>query len=370
MKSERRTVAVGARPASGPVMDYVRAETTHPDLRFRTQAARAIERWLHTYSALDLGTNNCRLLIAKPTRRGFRVVDSFSRIVRLGEGLGHSGELSDAAIDRAISALKICSHKMQQRGVSRAHNVATAACRQAANGAAFAARVLSETGIELNIISPAEEARLAVAGCLPLLDHTRRYALVFDVGGGSTELIWLNLAKRRNPEILAWTSMSQGVVSLSEKHGGPEISAPSYLAMVGEVRAHLEGFEKKHNLRPHFEAGDVQMLGMSGTVTTLAGVHMGLRRYDRSQVDGAWVPVPAIREVAQQLAGMDYNERVAVPCIGHERADLVVAGCAILEAIIDVWPASELRVADRGLREGILTMLMRQDDGSRLLHEG
>jgi exopolyphosphatase / guanosine-5'-triphosphate,3'-diphosphate pyrophosphatase len=270
-------------------------------------------------------------------------------------------------MDRALSALKICSRKMQRRDVSRAHNVATAACRQAANGPAFAARVLAETGIELNIISPAEEARLAVAGCLPLLDHNRRHALVFDVGGGSTELIWLNLSNRSNPEILAWTSMSQGVVSLSEKHGGLEISPQSYVAMVEEVREHLQGFEKMHHLRPHFEADGVQMLGLSGTVTTLAGVYMGLRRYDRNLVDGAWVPAPELREVARQLSGMTYTERVEVPCVGHERADLVVAGCAILEAIMDMWPASQLRVADRGLREGILTILMRQDNGRRAL---
>ncbi|MEQ1890076.1 MAG: Ppx/GppA phosphatase family protein [Alphaproteobacteria bacterium] len=362
MKSERRTGAVGVLPALGPVTDRVLTETTGPGQRFRKNAARALGRWPHTYSALDLGTNNCRLLIAKPTRRGFRVVDAFSRIVRLGEGLGQSGELSEAAMDRAISALKICAKKMQRRGVSRAHNVATAACRQAANGAAFAATVLAETGIELSIISPAEEARLAVAGCLPLLDHTSRYALVFDVGGGSTELIWLDQSNRRNPNILAWTSMAQGVVSLSEKHGGLEISRQSYEAMVAEVREQLQGFEREHNLRRHIDAQEVQLLGMSGTVTTLAGVHMGLRRYDRNLVDGVWVSVPEMRAVARQLSEMDYPERVAVPCIGQDRADLVVAGCAILEAITDLWPAKVLRVADRGLREGILTMLMRQDD--------
>lgn len=362
MKSEPWTGAEGEMPAFGPVMDRVNRETAGLGRRFRSNASHALGRWAHTYSALDLGTNNCRLLIAKPTRRGFRVVDAFSRIVRLGEGLGLSGELSASAMDRAISALKVCSKKMQRRSVSRAHNVATAACRQAVNGAAFAARVLAETGIQLNIISPAEEARLAVAGCLPLLDYNSRHALVFDVGGGSTELIWLDLANRRNPNILAWTSMSHGVVSLSEKHGGLEISPRSYAAMVAEVHEHLEGFERQHSLRRHFDAGAVQMLGMSGTVTTLAGVHMGLPRYDRSRVDGVWVPVPEIRAVARELSGMDYNARVSVPCIGEERADLVVAGCAILEAITDLWPANALRVADRGLREGILTMLMRQDD--------
>lgn len=320
------------------------------------------ERWTHTYSALDLGTNNCRLLIAKPARRGFRVVDGFSRIVRLGEGLGQSGELSQAAMERAIAALKICARKMQRRGVSRVRNVATAACRLAANQSEFSARVLAQTGIQLDVISAAEEARLAVAGCLPLLDRESRHALVFDVGGGSTELIWLGLANLHNPGILAWTSLPLGVVNLSEKYGGQVISSQAYAEMVAEVGDYLRDFELTHGLRRHFDAGGVQMLGLSGTVTTLAGVHMGLRQYDRSRVDGAWIPAGEIRAVSAQIAGMDYAARVASPCIGRERADLVIAGCAILEAITGLWPAKVLRVADRGLREGILTMLMRQDD--------
>lgn len=354
---------MGELPAFCPVTDRVLEKTTGLGQRFRDDAGSAQGRWAHIYSALDLGTNNCRLLIARPTRRSFRVVDAFSRIVRLGEGLGASGNLSPAAMERAIAALKICARKMHRRGVSRARNVATAACRQAGNAAVFTAQVLAETGIELHVISPAEEARLAVAGCLPLLDHGCRHALVFDIGGGSTELIWLDLANRRNPDIVAWTSMAHGVVSLSEKYGGMEISASSYRTMVEEVREHLLVFEKRYNLRPHFDEGTVQMLGMSGTVTTLAGVHMGLRRYERSVVDGVWTPVEEIRAVARQIAEMDYAGRIAIPCIGRERADLVVAGCAILEAITDLWPAKTLRVADRGLREGILTMLMRQEDG-------
>ncbi|MFZ5915282.1 MAG: Ppx/GppA phosphatase family protein [Pseudomonadota bacterium] len=342
----------------------MREETSGPERRNNGNALHAIGRWAHTYGALDLGTNNCRLLIARPTRRGFRVVDAFSRIVRLGEGVGQAGNLSPAAMERAIDALRICARKMQRRGVSRSHHVATAACRHAANASEFVAKVQAETGIELNIISPAEEARLAVAGCVPLLDPGSSHALVFDVGGGSTELIWLDLGERRHPVILAWTSMPQGVVSLSEKYGGAEISRDAYAAMREEVRAHLQGFEQSMGLRPSFAKGAVQMLGMSGTVTTLAGVHMGLRRYNRKLVDGVWVSVNEIRQVAQKLSGMNYAERVDVPCVGHERADLVVAGCAILEAITDMWPAENLRVADRGLREGILSLLMRHEDRS------
>lgn len=317
------------------------------------------------YSALDLGTNNCRLLVARPTRRGFRVVDAFSRIVRLGEGLGQTGRLSDAAMDRAISALRVCARKMRRHRVSRTLNVATEACRLAENGDTFIARVRAETGIELTVISTREEANFAVAGCLPLLDSQCGNALVFDVGGGSTELIWLDLANVRDPEIISWTSMRHGVVTLSEKHGGIEISPSAYAAMVDDVAGQLRDFELQNNLQRYFARGGAQMLGMSGTVTTLAGVHMGLRRYDRSRVDGAWMMLQDLRDVSRKITAMQHRDRVANPCVGPERADLVVAGCAILEAITDIWPAERVRVADRGLREGILTTLMRQDEETR-----
>lgn len=310
------------------------------------------------FAALDLGTNNCRLLIARPNGRGFRIVDAFSRIVRLGEGLSRSGKLSPDAMDRTVEALKICAQKIRRRGVTHGRNVATEACRRADNCAQFLARVRDETGLEIEIISTAEEANLAFKGCAPLLSAARPRALVFDIGGGSTELGWLRLRADRPPQVLDSISVPIGVVNLAERYGGSCIPVEVYDAMVTDVTDYLRDFAAANGIDRRVSAGGVQMLGTSGTVTTLAGVYLGLPRYDRSVVDGSYLDFPAIRAVSRQLAAMTCEERSANRCVGPERADLVVAGCAILEAICGLWPVGRLRVADRGVREGILDGLM------------
>ncbi|MGI9522216.1 MAG: Ppx/GppA phosphatase family protein [Hyphomicrobiaceae bacterium] len=330
------------------------------------------------YAALDLGTNNCRLLIARPTRRGFQVVDAFSRIIRLGEGVGQTGILSREAIDRTIDALAICANKMTRQNVVRARLVATEACRVAANGQEFIERVSRELGLELEILSREVEAQLAVSGCAPLIDENSDYALVFDIGGGSSELIWLDLSRRRNnwrrslvdrleaTECIAeWTSLPTGVVALAENFGGHTVNAISFEAMVESVMALLEPFERKNRFTKRIANGKVHFLGTSGTVTTVAGIQLKLPRYDRSRVDGCWLAAEDVRLVTGRLLNQTYEERVAEPCIGKDRADLVLAGCAILEALMRTWPARRLRVADRGLREGILTFLMAEDVSRR-----
>ena len=308
------------------------------------------------YAALDLGTNNCRLLIAPPQGDGFAVVDAFSRIVRLGEGLAGSGRLSDAAIERTLAALRVCADKLKRRNVALARSVATEACRRASNGAEFIARVHAETGIHLHIISAEEEARLAVLGCHVLLEPGEGPALVFDIGGGSTELVLIDTATTV-PSVLDWHSAPWGVVSLTESvpaADGPAGRAATYERMRSLVRESFAPFAAR------LPAGDRQrrLLGTSGTVTTLASVHLGLDRYDRGAVDGLIAPAAAMRTVSNSLAHMSPAERAALPCIGRERADLVVAGCAILETILDLWPVERLGVADRGIREGILRRLM------------
>jgi exopolyphosphatase / guanosine-5'-triphosphate,3'-diphosphate pyrophosphatase len=316
------------------------------------------------YAALDLGTNNCRLLIARPARGGFRVVDAFSRIVRLGEGLSASGELSETAMARTIEALKVCAGKIGQRKVTAGRYVATEACRRAVNCTEFLDRVRDEIGIELEIISTAEEARLVVAGCAPLLHSRIPYAVVFDIGGGSTEIVWLRRhgsgpAYRAVPEILGSVSLPFGVVTFTERFGGIEVSPTIYRAMVAEAEAALLPFEREHGIRREVRARQVQMLGSSGTVTTLAGVHLALPRYIRAFVDGSMLTFDQIELVSRHLAGLDIEGRAANPCVGRERADLVLSGCAILDAICATWPVGRLRVADRGIREGILFELMQ-----------
>jgi exopolyphosphatase / guanosine-5'-triphosphate,3'-diphosphate pyrophosphatase len=322
--------------------------------------SRRKDGWGEIYAALDLGTNNCRLLVARANGAGFRVIDAFSRIVRLGEGVIANGVLSEAAILRTLDALKVCAGKIAYRGVTRARYVATEACRRAGNCESFLGRVHQATGIAIETITTEEEARLAVNGCAPLLDPTVPYAIVFDIGGGSTELVWLHLPAdpAREPEILGVVSLPFGVVTFTERYGGDRITAADYEAMIGEAQAAMASFALRHGIAAAVSAGGVQMLGSSGTVTTLAGIHLGLPRYNRNVVDGSTLRFEDIRAVSAELAGLDFAGRAAHPCIGGERADLVVAGCAILEAICRLWPVGRLRVADRGVREGILFDLL------------
>jgi len=315
-----------------------------------------------TYAALDLGTNNCRLLIARPAGHSFRVIDAFSRIIRLGEGVSGSGRLSEAAVARAIDALGVCRDKMRHRGVNRARLIATEACRAAANGGTFQEEVRNRLGLELEIIGRDTEAALAATGCTPLIDRDARGVILFDIGGGSSELVRLGQSEPvRNgppkPSIEAWASLPIGVVTLAERHGGVQVTRELYETMVQEVSALMAPFVES-------AGGDIDglhMLGTSGTVTTVAGVHLDLPRYDRRRVDGLWMDNDEITHVVNRLLAMRYEERAANPCIGAERADLVLAGCAILEAIRRAFPCPRLRVADRGLREGILVEMMRAD---------
>ncbi len=317
------------------------------------------------YAAIDLGTNNCRLLIARPSDENFVVIDAFSRVVRLGEGLAQHGRLSDTAMERALGALKVCSDKLRKRNVHLARSVATEACRRACNGEAFIERVRQETGIVLDIISAQEEARLAVLGCHILLEDGIGPAIIFDIGGGSTELVLIEPGAPV-PRILDWQSVPWGVVSLSETVGDEPEDAAGRLAryekMKRLVRDSFADFAERIDAH---KAPDQRLLGTSGTVTTLASVHLGLPQYDRNAVDGLIVPSESMRGISQQLSGMSAEKRSELDCIGADRADLVVAGCAILEAILDIWPAERLGVADRGIREGILRSLMAADaDGS------
>lgn len=313
------------------------------------------------YAAIDLGTNNCRLLIAKPAADGFVVVDAFSRVVRLGEGLGQSGRLSDAAMDRAVAALSICADKLRRRHVALARSVATEACRKAANGPDFIERVRRETGIVLDIITAEEEARLAVLGCHILLEPGDGPALIFDIGGGSTELVLVD-SSGPVPDILDWMSVPWGVVTLTESESfdpeDPQARDAAYQRMRDRV---MEGFAAFAKRLPVMANEDRRLLGTSGTVTTLASLHLDLPCYNRDAIDGLIVPSESMRAISTRLAGLSLNERRELPCIGKERADLVVAGCAILESILDIWPAVRLGVADRGIREGILRALMGRD---------
>src|SRR5687768_14025087 len=324
---------------------------------FKPQERRA-QRYI--YGAADLCTSNCRLLIARPVDGGFTVVDAFSRVVRLGEGLSQSGKLSEDAMDRAVAALAVCGEKLRRRNVSLSRAVATEACRRAVNGREFIERVREETGIALDIIAPQEEARLAVLGCYKVLAPGDGPALIFDIGGGSTELVLIDQVDGV-PKIRSWWSAPWGVVSLTESESGTAADESERLAQYKRMRERArDSFSRFAETLPKTSA-DIRLLGTSGTVTTLASVHLALPSYDRRAVDGLQVPTAAMQKISSMIAEMDHEERSRLPCIGRDRADLVVAGCAILEAILEIWPARSLGVADRGIREGILRSLMARD---------
>lgn len=323
------------------------------------------------FAALDLGTNNCRLLVAAPTREGgLRVVDGFSRIVRLGEGLAHTGRLSEAAMGRAYQALAACAQRIEAREPVAVGCVATQACRAASNGEMFLNRVEKDLGLKFEVISAEEEARLSVLGCASLLERDAEYAMVLDIGGGSTEMSWLSPAAVLDgglrPQVLSWGTCPIGVVTLAEDEPEPDTEkAEWYEAVVDRVAAEIERVGEAAHLREAFAKGRGHIIGTSGTVTSLAGVHLDLARYSRAKVDGMWFDVGDCRATIAKLLAQTRERRAQNGCIGKDRADLVVIGGAILDAVLRVWPTTRVRVADRGLREGVLMRLMAEHAGRR-----
>ncbi len=364
MRTNPAMESAGA-PASLPSADPAGQPGADGDGARRGAGRRSGRRWRRGrgpfYAALDLGTNNCRLLIAEPAGDTFRVVDSFSRIVRLGEGVSQNGLLREEAMERAIGALRICSRKMENRTIAGARLIATQACRAAENGDHFLTRVREETGLELEVVDQRTEAQLAAEGCFSLLDPQADGAVLFDIGGGSSEIVWIDKRRRRRGLMRAWASLPVGVVTLAERFGGTDVGEADFEAMVEHVRGEFHRFRARDGLKQAVADRPFHFLGTSGTVTTLAGVHLDLPRYDRRRVDGLWMDEADIERMMQKIRNMDFAARSRNPCIGHERADLVLGGCAVFEAIRREWPCRRLRVADRGLREGMLVRLMRAD---------
>jgi exopolyphosphatase / guanosine-5'-triphosphate,3'-diphosphate pyrophosphatase len=313
------------------------------------------------FAALDLGTNNCRLLIAQRVPGGFRVIDSFSRIVRLGDGLGATGHLSDLAMARTMDAIAACAEKLKVHQPLKMRCVATQACRIAKNGSAFLRRVAKQTGIRFEIIPASEEARLAVAGCVDLFDPKGEGALVVDIGGGSTELSWAtNRGVGRPPKLESWFSAPIGVVTLAELHPERPDTRVWYDEMKRDAADMIAAFDPERLIAKKLHSGIGHIIGTSGAVTSLAGVHLKLTRYARRLVDGIWISKDDTYAAINLLASQDRDGRAQNPCIGPERADLVLAGAAILDAVLETWPSPRLRVADRGLREGLILSMLQK----------
>ena len=330
------------------------------------------------YAALDLGTNSCRMLIATPDRGHFRVVDAFAKSVRLGSGLERTGHLSRGAIGRTLAALEICAEKLERYRVRNVRLVATEACRRARNGNHFLALAARQTGLRLEVIRPEEEARLAVISCAPLVAPEASQVLVFDIGGGSTELVWLDLSAIAPAEraqaivnlemgggsgtpgaarIVDFISVPLGVATLHERYADVADDSARFALMSWFFEEQIAGF------KPYIEsliddAGRFQMIGTSGTVTTVGAAHLGLKRYDRRKVDGMRLSARAIDEVIARFLRLGPEGRRTDIGLGRDRSELIMSGAAILQTLLRLWPTDSIRVADRGLREGMLFAMM------------
>jgi exopolyphosphatase/guanosine-5'-triphosphate,3'-diphosphate pyrophosphatase len=331
------------------------------------------------YAALDLGTNSCRMLIARPRGSQFQVVDSFSKTVQLGVGLEASGRLSRASMGRTVQALRICQKKIEKHRVTRMRLVATEACRRARNAQDFIRQVRRETGLALEIIPPQEEARLAVISCAPLVERTTEQLLVVDIGGGSTELVWIDLAAVAPAErpraimrlgrglqapaetaarVVDWISVPLGVATLKDQFGDVEDDSARFALMSWFFEENLARFSPYNAEAPR---RGFQIIGTSGTITTVAASFLGLRRYDRAKVDGLTMTSAQIDGVIRDYLALGPEGRRNDPRIGRDRHALIMSGAAILQALMRIWPTDRLSVADRGLREGLLYAQMTAD---------
>lgn len=321
------------------------------------------------YAAIDLGTNSCRLVIATPTPSSFRIVETFSKITRLGEGIIKDNELSRPAIKRTVGALKVCAGVLAEYApIYRYRYVATAACRRALNCADFIEGVKRETGLNIEIISSKEESRLAVVGCIPLLNRSIKRALVFDIGGGSTEISLARVTNSGKSFIEGFVSLPYGVVTISEAFPSQDMTNLAYNTIIERTHKILSEFEEKYNIMEAVRNQEIQIIGTSGTVTVLGAVHLNLPRYNRSAVDGLSITKQDIDRAIAKIKRLGDEGRKKHPCIGAQKADLTMAGCAIIEALCSFWPISEITVADRGIREGILLDLMHSQNGGRKKH--
>jgi len=356
---------------SGSVAPNAATQNSPPSQQRRSKrrTSQKRSRANNIYAALDLGTNNCRLLIARGNSNHFKVIDSYSRVVKLGKGLEATGRLSQESMDAAVEAITLCARKIKSKKVKRWRCVATEACRKADNGAEFLARVKAESGLTMEMISPRVESRLAVMGCINLVDPSKDVALVVDIGGGSTELSWVDIRKLRDPKtqfrihrppISAWASLPIGVVTLSERIPEHADRETWYADMCNHVREMIDQAGCSTRFTKAFENGKGHLIGTSGTITSLAGIHLKLPFYQRDKVDGLWLRSNDAVAVARNMASRSPESRAQEPCIGEDRAKLLVAGCAITDVLCEMWPSKMIRVADRGLREGILIGLMNE----------
>ena len=295
------------------------------------------------FAAIDLGSTNCRLVIVDIIEDKYKIICSFSEILNLGRNLSFSNEFNDEIIEKTIEIFKIISQKLKYYNVLSYRCVATEACRQSINSDELVKRIHERTNIEIEIIPSKEEARLCLKSCLNHNVNLNDFNLVFDIGGGSTEIIIFDsIYSNKDFDFL---SIPIGVINFSEK-----VSLFKTEKVLGQLEKQMMFFSKKKKI--HNEP--ISIIGSCGTVTTLCAIHLKLNYYQKSLVDNTLLEIEDLKQTCNFVKRLSSEEKEKHPCIGPQRINLLDNGILILEKILESWPVKRILVSDRGLREGII----------------
>jgi exopolyphosphatase/guanosine-5'-triphosphate,3'-diphosphate pyrophosphatase len=290
-------------------------------------------------ATIDIGTNTVLLLVAeRDGEAGLRPVVERATITRLGEGVDRTHRLAPAAIARTVECIADYGRSVRELGVERVAVVGTSAMRDASGGEEIRAAVRAHVGVDARVISGDEEARLTFRGALSGLTTSDAELAVFDIGGGSTEVVLGRRVEGRH--VISWArSFDVGSVRLTERHGEDRVAIQ---------RAVREVFASVPPL-----PGAGEPVGIAGTMTTLAAVSMQLVPYDGARVHGHVMTRQELEAVLDRIAALDVESRRGVPGMEPKRADVIVAGAVIAVSLLDRWGATTMRISDRGVRWGL-----------------
>lgn len=301
-------------------------------------------------AAVDLGTNTVRLLVVEAEGREWRPLHQSQRVTRLGEGQAETGRLLEAPMQRTVDTVSEFIAAARGLGASEIRVVATSAVREAPNRAELLALLRAATGLDASVVSGEEEARLTLQGVAAGLPQLGGSFVLFDIGGGSTELVL-----GEDGRLGAVVSLQLGVVRLAERYGD---AGPVDWARFALMRGEIDGRLAREIPARIIEARAPALVGTAGTVTTLAALDLGLPAYDASRVQGHTLARGAVERLLNRLGALAVAERARLPCLEPGRADVIIPGIAICLAVMDRLGYGSLVVSDRGLREGILCEIL------------
>lgn len=307
------------------------------------------------FAAIDLGSRNCRTIVGCQSKAGaFEYIETYSKSVSLADGVAASKKLSRKSMDRTIEALAFCSKVLSRYAGLTYLAVATDAMRRAENASVFIKRVKRELGLIISIITPQEEAYYAALGCIEVLSLETEIFVVFDIGGGSSEIALCRQKSDKDIELIDSLSIPYGVINLLESKD--HLTFSGYSNLVQKISDLSRDFLNQYATTLDF-VNNFQCIGTSGTTTTVAALNMNLRFYDREKINDSILQFSEILKTVHYVQSLSEDERKLHPYISQSNEDLVLGGLTILEGIVRGLPASTITVTDRGVRDGVVYAL-------------